>query len=190
MNEKEIVSLSQEEKNLLCKIARKTLERQFDDKKHKKDIAVSGNLKAKRPVFVTLWKHGDLRGCIGSLAKDKNLIDAVQDLAVKAAFSDPRFTDLKEDELKDIEIEISILSDSSEVKEIGEINIGEHGLLVQMDGASGLLLPQVAEEEHWNRETFLRETCAKAGLAGDAWKKGAQIFKFSALKFSEGSIDD
>jgi AmmeMemoRadiSam system protein A len=131
-----------------------------------------------------------LRGCIGSLAKDKNLIEAVQDLTVKSAFSDSRFTDLKEEELKDIEIEISILSDLTEIKKIEEIEVGQHGLFVQKESFSGLLLPQVADEEQWDREMFLKNTCLKAGLDGNAWKKGARVFKFSALKFSEEGTAD
>ena len=190
MHAEEIILLSPEEKTFLCRLARKTLERQFNDKTVSKEILASRNLKMKKSVFVTLWKHGELRGCIGSLSKDKNLIEAVQDLTVKSAFSDSRFTDLKEEELNDIEIEISILSDLTEIKKIEEIEIGKHGLLVQKDSFSGLLLPQVADEEQWDRETFLRNTCMKAGLDSDAWKKGARVFKFSALKFSEGGTAD
>jgi len=189
VSKEEITSLSSQEKRFLCQLARKTLERQFNDKIFYKKPEAAGKLGMKKSVFVTLWKHGELRGCIGSLAKDKNLVDAVEDLTVKSAFSDPRFTDLKEDELKDIEIEISILSDLTEIKKIEEIEIGRHGLFVQKESFSGLLLPQVADEEQWDRETFLKNTCMKAGLDANAWKKGARIFMFSALKFSEDGMD-
>jgi AmmeMemoRadiSam system protein A len=138
-------------------------------------------------VFVSLHKRGDLRGCIGHIEADQPLVRAVARYAVAAATSDPRFAGVTESELGDVEIELSILSPLEAVSNIDEIEIGRHGLLVEMGWNRGLLLPQVATEWQWDRETFIAQTCHKAGLALDAWKKGATIWKFEAEVFGEPS---
>jgi len=106
-------------------------------------------------------------------------------MAVEAAFSDPRFPTLSKEELNDIKIEISVLSKFKEVKDVSDIEVGTHGLLVRKGFSSGLLLPQVAAEYNWTRDEFLEHTCYKAGLDKDAWKKGATIYMFSAFVFGE-----
>src|SRR5664280_1115688 len=129
----------------------------------------SETLKEKRGAFVTLKKRGHLRGCIGYIKAVKPLWEAVQEMAVAAAFHDPRFPSLKSDEIRDLSYEISVLSPLKRIKDINEIEVGKHGLYIVRGYNSGLLLPQVALEYEWDRESFLKETCYKAGLPPQAW---------------------
>jgi AmmeMemoRadiSam system protein A len=144
----------------------------------------AGTLRRPGMTFVTLYHRGRLRGCIGSLQPDKPLYLAVADSSTAAALRDPRFRPLAPRELDDLTIEVSVLSPLVSVQP-EEIRVGEHGLLITRDLARGLLLPKVATEQGWNREQFLEETCAKAGLPRDAWKKGARLEAFTALVFSD-----
>jgi AmmeMemoRadiSam system protein A len=128
-----------------------------------------------------LNRHGRLRGCIGYLDAVNPLLAAVQEMAVAAAFRDPRFPPLREDELADLEMEISILSPMQQIKNTEEIQVGRDGLYLEQGSRRGLLLPQVATEYGWDRLTFLKQTCVKAGLPPDAWEKpSTRIFVFSA----------
>ena len=146
----------------------------------------SETLKEKRGAFVTLKKHGHLRGCIGYIKPVKALGETVQEMAIAAAFHDPRFPSLKRDEVQDLTFEISVLSPLKRMKDIDEIEIGKHGLYVVRGYQSGLLLPQVAIEYKWDRETFLQETCYKAGLPPQAWRdQETEIYIFSADYFGD-----
>ena len=136
-------------------------------------------------AFVSIHKHGDLRGCIGHIDADRPLTQVIAQCAVSACTSDPRFPAVKADELPEIDIEVSILGPLEAVSGPDEIEIGRHGLLVARDGRRGLLLPQVATEWKWDAATFLAHTCRKAGLPADAWKKGASVWRFDADVFSE-----
>ncbi len=138
-------------------------------------------------AFVSLHRHGSLRGCVGYIVARKPLYETVAEAATAAAFHDLRFLPLREDEFVDLEIEISVLSPFSAVAP-EEIRPGEHGLMISLGPQRGLLLPQVATEYGWNRERFLEETCLKGGLEADAWKKGARIEVFTAFVFSEASL--
>jgi AmmeMemoRadiSam system protein A len=138
-----------------------------------------------RGVFVTLRKAGQLRGCIGQIESLFPLWDTVPEMAIAAAFQDPRFPPLHADEMSEVNIEISILAPLSRVTDPNEIEIGRHGLVVEKGGISGLLLPQVASSRNWDTLTFLGETCLKAGLSPDAWKSGAALRKFEAEVFEE-----
>jgi AmmeMemoRadiSam system protein A len=109
----------------------------------------------------------------------------VVDCSVSAATEDPRFAPVQLEDLPSLDIEISVLSPLEIVKEVGTIEVGTHGLVVSQHGRRGLLLPQVAVQYNWDQEQFLRETCRKAGLATDAWQKGAQIESFAAFVFGE-----
>ena len=110
-------------------------------------------------------------------------------MAIAAAFHDPRFSPLQQQEWPDIEVEISILSPLREIHDMKEIEVGRHGLYILQGGQSGLLLPQVATDHQWDRLTFLRQTCQKAGLPSDAWQdKQAKIFIFSADIFSSDQV--
>ncbi|MEK7851492.1 MAG: AmmeMemoRadiSam system protein A, partial [Deltaproteobacteria bacterium] len=109
----------------------------------------------------------------------------IREMAVQAAFHDPRFSPLEELELKDIHIEISVLSPLKEIKDVGEIEVGKHGIYIIKGFHCGTLLPQVATECGWDNRAFLEHTCMKAGLSPDGWKKGARILTYSAQVFSE-----
>ena len=140
----------------------------------------------KRGVFVTIKKNGELRGCIGFVEPEFKLKDAI----IKAAISstrDPRFPPLTEDELKEIKIEVSVLTKPEPMDNDPEkIEIGKDGLIVRRGIYSGLLLPQVATENNMKKQEFLEHTCLKAGMKEDAWKdEETKVFKFQAEIFSE-----
>lgn len=174
----------EQQKELLL-LARKSIESRFtkepliypDDKDYK----------IQRGLFVTLHKHGELRGCIGYIKGFKDLIPSIIEMAQSAAFHDPRFNSVKQDELKDINLEISVLSDMIVVEDINEIKIGRDGLFLTHPYGSGLLLPQVPLEWNWDLPTFLQQICYKAGLPVNSWKDDkAELFRFSADIFHEG----
>ena len=142
-------------------------------------------LKKKRGAFVTLKVKGQLRGCIGYPIPHKPLSETIIDVAISAATKDFRFSPLEQKELNDTKIEISVLSQPRLIKDISEIEVGKHGIIITKGPHRGLLLPQVPIEWGWDRETFLNHGCIKAGIEEDAWKKDAQIEIFSAQVFSE-----
>lgn len=135
---------------------------------------------------MTLWLEG-LRGCIGFPYPVKPLAEAVQEAAVGAALQDPRFPPLRAEELSALEIEISVLTPPKSL-EPSQVKVGVHGLIVSRGGRSGLLLPQVAMEYGWDAPTFLAQTCLKAGLPKDAWRKDAELSAFEAQVFSESDL--
>lgn len=137
-------------------------------------------------IFVTLKKHGELRGCIGFVKGVEPLSQAIQEMAIAAATHDPRFPPVEAEELSEIHIEISVLSPMVEVKEISEIKIGRDGLMLMKGRHSGLLLPQVPVEWGWEVDEFLDNLCLKAGLPpGSHLSKDAKLLKFSARIFAE-----
>ena len=148
-------------------------------------------LREPRGAFVTLRKRGELRRCIGRFESDLPLDRTVAEMAVAAAIHDPRFPPLTGDALGEIEIEISVLSTLTRITDFGQIRVGEHGLVVSRGPHRGVLLPQVATEEGWDRETFLGMTCRKAGLSFDSWKQAdIEISIFSAEVFGERDLAD
>ena len=136
-------------------------------------------------AFVTLHKHGDLRGCIGHIEATEPLGTVVPRCAVAACSTDPRFPPVTGSELAQLDIEISLLGPLEPIAIPADIEVGRHGLVVERGWQRGLLLPQVATEWHWDAETFLAQTCHKAGLPHDAWKKDAKIWRFEAEVFGE-----
>jgi AmmeMemoRadiSam system protein A len=136
-------------------------------------------------AFVTITRAGALRGCLGRLEADAGVTATVAHLAAAVADSDPRFEPVHISELADLAIEISLLTPEREVRSIDEIDVGRHGLIVEQGFRRGLLLPQVASERGWDRETFLAHTCIKAGLAPEAWRHGVRILIFEADVFAE-----
>ncbi|MGB8951899.1 MAG: AmmeMemoRadiSam system protein B [Candidatus Aminicenantales bacterium] len=176
-------SLSQEEKKELLHLARQAIIQYIKEKTVLAYEINSPNFLAEKGVFVTLTEQGNLRGCIGFLSPAFPLYQAVIQAAIYASSRDPRFPPLTLDELKTLEIEISILTPLLKIDNPRLIQVGRHGLMISMGDQNGVLLPQVAVENHWSRETFLRHACLKAGLKGDAWKKGAEIYIFEALVF-------
>jgi AmmeMemoRadiSam system protein B/AmmeMemoRadiSam system protein A len=178
------LGLSTEEKALLHRIAKESIDARLLNKKAPALDSLPPALKEKRGAFVTLNKHDQLRGCIGRLAADRPLGEVVAEMAQAAALQDPRFRPVTADELKDLEIEISVLTPFKRIADVDEIQVGKHGLLMRNGGSSGLLLPQVATDQGWDRTTFLEYTCRKAGLPVDAWKdKNTEIYIFSADVF-------
>jgi AmmeMemoRadiSam system protein A len=139
-------------------------------------------------AFVTVRCEGALRGCIGHIGADEQLGLVIPRCAVNAASVDPRFPALRRSELPSIEIEISLLGLFEQVTSPQEIEVGRHGLVVELNNLRGLLLPQVATERGWDSEMFLGQTCRKAGLPLDAWRKGADIWRFEAEVFSAASL--
>jgi AmmeMemoRadiSam system protein A len=137
-------------------------------------------------AFVTLHNHGELRGCIGHVEPNQPLGTVVPRCAVAAGTTDPRFPPITPTELEQLDIEISLLGPLEPIGGPEEIEIGRHGLVVESGWQRGLLLPQVATEWGWDAETFLAQTCHKAGLSRDAWKRGARIWRFEAEVFGEG----
>lgn len=180
------MSLRDEEKNILLDAAKRTIQSVLDEKDIPEFHFASPVLQEKRGAFVTLKKREQLRGCIGYIEGIKPLGQTVMEMAVAAAFQDPRFPPLKRDEFDQLDFEISVLSPLEEVHHIEEIEVGRHGLYIVKGFRSGLLLPQVAVEHHWDRETFLTETCYKAGLSPQAWKESdTTIYIFSADVFGD-----
>lgn len=148
----------------------------------KPSLPESDILKRELGAFVTLNKGGRLRGCIGSLVGEGPLYKTVAAMARAAAFEDPRFPPLEAEEFPEIQEEISIMGPITPCPDLEAITIGRHGLVAVGHGRRGLLLPQVPVEKGWDRETFLAQTCRKAGLPADAWKKpGTQIYWFEAV---------
>ena len=145
----------------------------------------SPELLERRGVFVTLRRHGELRGCIGVPEPVSPLFQAAQECALSAARLDPRFSPMTEVELPDVKVEISVLSPLETIESIDSIVIGVHGLLLNHQGRRGLLLPQVPVEHGWDRERFLEQLCRKAHLPATAWREGAKIQRFSAFVFGE-----
>ncbi|MBC7330666.1 AmmeMemoRadiSam system protein A [bacterium] len=183
-------TLRVEEKKELLNIARTSIEEYLKNRRIPTFSPSSTTLLERKGAFVTLKKAGFLRGCIGMIEALKPLYQTVAEMAVAAAIEDPRFPPLTLDELPLITIEISVLSPLEEVKDIEEIEVGKHGLYIIRGFYRGLLLPQVATENNWDRETFLQHTCLKAGLPIDCWQDPeTKIYKFSAEVFSEEELD-
>jgi AmmeMemoRadiSam system protein B/AmmeMemoRadiSam system protein A len=136
-------------------------------------------------AFVTLTKRGELRGCIGYIEPVLPLGQAVVRTAIFAATEDRRFPPVTAAELADLRIEISVLTPPREIADPRRVRVGTHGLIVERDGAKGVLLPQVPGQFGWDREEFLGQACLKAGLPADAWKKGAKLSVFEAIVFHE-----
>jgi len=175
------LGLLEEEKKILRRIALTAIEGKLKGVRNHPAEKPTSNLQQKRGAFVSLHKSGHLRGCIGQIVPAKPLYQTIEDMAIAAAFDDPRFEPLAAKELPDLELEISVLTPMERMKRADEIEIGKHGLYLKKGFYSGLLLPQVAAEYGWDRTTFLEETCRKAGLPRSAWKeKSTEIYLFSA----------
>ena len=178
--------LSDNEKKFLLQLARQSILDYFEGLEAPGKSYYSENLKTHTGAFVTLQLNGELRGCIGYVEALLPLQDTVAQMAVSAAFSDPRFPSLTRDEFQYTEIEISVLTPQRRITDISEIQIGRDGLIIKQGLREGLLLPQVATEYDWDRITFLEQTCRKAGLHSQSWKESeTEMFSFSAVIFTE-----
>jgi AmmeMemoRadiSam system protein B/AmmeMemoRadiSam system protein A len=175
--------LSEQEKEQLLQLVYSTVDLYVREKKFPVFRPNSANLQKKCGAFVTLNKGGKLRGCIGFIEPVLPLHQAVMQASVYAATRDARFKPVTSDELDDLDVEISVLTPLRKIINPNMVTPGKHGLVIAKDGKRGLLLPQVAVEHNWTRETFLERTCLKAGLPRDAWRTGADIFVFEAIVF-------
>ncbi|HEY6156767.1 MAG TPA: AmmeMemoRadiSam system protein A [Gemmatimonadales bacterium] len=143
----------------------------------------------RRGAFVTITARGALRGCIGHIAPDRELGAVVREMTVAAAEDDPRFPPVEPDELPDLALEISVLSEAAPVMppvDPARIAVGRDGVMVRRGRNVGLLLPQVARDHHWGPDALLAAACRKAGLPPEAWREpGTELFTFQADVFGE-----
>jgi len=182
------MALEREDRITLLKIARAAIEAELKGEALRLSAITSPALMEKRGAFVTLHKQGQLRGCIGNFVSRKSLYETVADMALSAAFNDPRFKPLEAGELPEIDIEISALTPLEPLSSPEEIEVGKHGIYIINGPYSGVLLPQVATEYGWDRYTFLDQTCLKAGMMPGCWKMpDTKILVFSAEVFGEKS---
>ena len=182
--------MNDKDKHLLLNLARNVLENYFKD--IDPDTTECSHLTMLRGCFVTLYKNRMLRGCIGFPRPVMPLFEQVIAATKAAAFEDPRFDPVIDEELKSIKIEISILTApklmkvSSQDDYLNNVHIGQDGLIMHYKNSTGLLLPQVATENHFRPLQFLEALCIKAGLPRDCWKQNeCIIYKFQAEIFSE-----
>lgn len=180
-------SLSENARRQLLSLARRALEAHFRGEPPPRLASDRSELFGDaRALFVTLRIDGNLRGCIGTLAPEGDLSRAVPRFALKAAFEDPRFPGLTEEELPVCAIEISVLSPPRPLENPEEVVVGRDGLMIEFGGRRGLLLPQVATEWGFDRTRFLAEVSKKAGLPADAWQlPDARLWSFQAEVFAE-----
>ncbi len=180
-------SLSQEEKDALLQLARKSVETAVGEGKlYSAPVPKLDALLLDRGAFVTINEKGELRGCIGYVSPMAPLYSTVRDVAAFAAVRDPRFPPVRPNELRDLHYEVSVLSPMRRVKDVKDVQVGTHGLLVKKGRYEGVLLPQVPVEQHWDRRTFLDGVCEKAGLPRTCWQDpDADLFMFTALVFGE-----
>jgi len=181
-----------EEKQYLLELARKSIKFYLENgKRLQPDKPDDKKLTEERAVFVTLNEFGNLRGCIGQMHAQMPLYKAISEMAVSAACEDPRFPKVKEKELTDINIEISVLTSMERITDWKQIRMGIDGVWIKKGWQSGVFLPQVATETGWDRVTFLENLCAhKAGLKRDAYKDpSTEIYIYQVEKFSEKELD-
>jgi len=187
-----MINLSQGKK--LIKLARDAILAALSNKEFEVSEAIKKEFSDVLGVFVTLNISKELRGCIGFPDGVYPLFEGVVKAAQSAAFSDPRFPSVSKEEMKDISIEVSVLTKPEKISVkkaedyIKEVKVGRDGLIVR-GYSSGLLLPQVATEYKWDSETFLSQTCVKAGMSADSWKElgKVEVYRFQSQVFSEKS---
>ncbi len=181
--------LDDRQRATLLALARSSLRRHLGDAAAPVPDLSDPELRRQAGAFVTLrTAAGDLRGCIGRTDATAPLADVVERMAIAAGTRDPRFPAVRLGEVDELIFEVSVLGPPVPCRP-DEIEIGRDGLVVARGGRRGLLLPQVASERGWDRETFLDATCHKAGLPEDAWRRGADVFRFEATHFEEGESE-
>ena len=179
--------LNEQDKKKLLEISRSTLETYLASGEIQEVVpgSLSAILREKAGAFVSLYKHGQLRGCIGNFQPDDPLYQVVQQMTLAAATRDTRFYPVDPVELEHISIEISVLTPLRKIESIDEFQLGRHGIYMKKDGKSGTYLPQVAGDTGWSREEFFGH-CAndKAKIGWDGWKE-ADLFVYEAIVFGE-----
>jgi len=184
--------LSREDKIQLLRFARNALELYITENSipNYDEAEINPANLNQMGAFVTLYKNGELRGCIGHIESDKPLYKTIQSLTISSATKDYRFKSVKQDELSSIEIEISVLTPMKKISSINQIEIGRHGIYIKKGFQTGTFLPQVANETGWSVEDFLGR-CArdKAHIGWEGWKD-ADLFTYEAMKFSESDFKE
>jgi AmmeMemoRadiSam system protein A len=180
-----MAELSGSEKKELLALARETMRKFLASGEKECPPAANPVFMEERGVFVTLHRNGELRGCIGYPLPMKPLWEAVAEMAIAAAFEDPRFPAVGADELAELDIEISVLTVPRKVEGPAQVRVGVDGIIISKGFMRGLLLPQVPVEQGWDLEQYISYGCRKAGLAADEWKRGVQIETFQAVVFGE-----
>jgi len=175
-----------EERRILLRVAHHSIESAFESGEIPSHPP-SPHLAEPRGAFTTIYFQAQLRGCVGYVFPVSSLYHTVAQTARAAAFEDTRFPPLCREEAPELEVSLSILSPLTPIR-AEQIEIGRHGLLIAQHGHRGLLLPQVPVEHHWDRITFLEQTCRKAGLPMDAWTRGASIEAFTAEVFCDSDV--
>ena len=181
--------------DILLKVARKTIENRLNVQTPEADGPdndLSDNIyNARRGTFVTLKKNGQLRGCIGNLMADKSILEGIRDNAINAAFHDPRFPPLSKNELEQVDIEISLLTEPEILKYKNKEDLLEKlrpdidGVIIRKGPYSATFLPQVWEQLP-DKESFLGHLCAKAGLPPDEWQRsGLEVMIYQVQYFEE-----
>lgn len=182
--------LNKEEKAFLLNVARTSIEAAVNNKTPPPFEPPTERLNDPRGVFVTLTRNGMLRGCIGYIQAVKALVTSVSEMAISAALNDPRFPPVSSKEIEDLSIEISVLTPLVKIDDPEKVKVGRDGIYIKRGMFAGLLLPQVATEQGWDRTTFLEQTCFKAGLPKDAYREtDTDIFIFQALIFNEDEVE-
>ena len=182
--------LNAHEKQVLLAIARQAIILGVQSGQEYVEPREEKTLNQRNGCFVTIKQNGQLRGCIGNFQSELPLFKEVAHMAQASAAKDPRFYPLKEEDLDNFNIEISVLSHLQKPESIEDIEVGKHGIYIEKSFYRGVLLPQVATEHKWDRQTFLKQTCIKAGLPTDAWEADdADIYVFSAQVFGEETAE-
>lgn len=177
---------SPSERALLVRLAHEAIESEREKRTLSLDPP-SAHLAEPRGAFTTIYLEGKLRGCVGYVLPVLPVYRAVAETALAAASQDTRFLPVTLEEARQLEVSLSILSPLSPI-EPEQIEVGRHGLVVTLGSHRGLLLPQVPVEHHWDRNTFLEQTCRKAGLPSDAWKTGGILASFTAEVFGDSDL--
>jgi uncharacterized protein len=182
--------ISSEEGATAVKLARRILQEKIGGEEIA-TVSVPDSFREKRGVFVTLSRKGDLRGCIGYPTPVLPLAVAIPEAALSAALHDPRFQPVRADELSEISIEVTILTPpvlvlSPPARRTEAVTVGKHGLIIAGHERTGLLLPQVPVEYHWDARTFLDQVCIKAGLPPGTWRDDdTELYTFEGQIFYE-----
>lgn len=178
--------LNEQQQARLLEIARQSMETFVREQETIEVTETDPELMRKCGAFVTLKKSGQLRGCIGHIEAVEPLYLTVRDMAIAGATQDWRFPPVIVEELSEIDIEVSVLSELEKITDVNQIEVGVHGVVLEKGGQKGVFLPQVAPEQGWNRVQLLDNLCAhKMGLPADAWREGADIYIYTAQVFGE-----
>ena len=177
------------DKRVLVRLVRESITRYLTTETLPLPRGGSPKLLREAGSFVTLRKHGNLRGCIGRLEPEGTLLRLVATLALDSAFKDPRFPPVNASELNDLEVEVSVLTPMTSVPGPDSIVPGRDGVVLRVGDRSAVFLPQVATEQGWNRVELLDNLARKAGLPAQTWRdKAARFLVFRADVFSESTL--